>query len=67
VRVRGEVEWRGARLLLLMQSRRQHTTANYEDLSQWTCLGARWDLQHYYGCGALPAGRIELDTVQIDY
>jgi len=74
VRVRGEVEWRGAELLLLVQSRLQHTTANYvlterpiqvaaewqeqtltlsTDPSQWTCLGARWDLQDYYGCGAI--------------
>jgi hypothetical protein len=133
VRVRGEVEWRGAELLLLAQSRLRHTTANYvltgqpiqvtadwreqtltlsTDPSQWTCLGARWDLQDYYGCGeidevladvnvdlifvlfpvtvvprepltephrtrphldydldwdTLPSGRVEFDSVRIDY
>jgi hypothetical protein len=72
VRIRGQVEWRGAQLVLLAQSRLPSTTANYvltaqpfqvaqewtdqtvtlsTDPDQWTCLGARWDLLDYYGCG----------------
>jgi hypothetical protein len=133
VRIRGEVDWRGAELVLLVQSRLPTTTANYvltgqpfsvtpewseqtvtlsTDADQWTCLGARWDLLDYYGCAdiddvladvnvdlilvlfpvevvaagpvadlhatrphldyelrwdRLASGRIELDTIRIDY
>ena len=71
VRLRGEVEMRGANLVLLAQAAVPGTTANLvltgqpltvtqdwseqtivlrPDPTDWTCLGARHDLQGYYGC-----------------
>lgn len=73
VRLRGDVDMRGAELLLLVQAEVPGTTANLvlsgqpipirpdwadttlrltTDPSQWTCLGARHDLQEMYGCAA---------------
>jgi hypothetical protein len=71
VRLRGEVNLRGAQLVLLAQAAVPGTTANLvltgqpieitrdwseqsitltPDPVEWTCLGARHDLQNYYGC-----------------
>jgi len=72
LRLRGQVDWRGSDLLLLVQSRLPATTANYvltgqpfhvspewteqtvtlsTNPTEWTCRGTRHDLLDYYGCG----------------
>lgn len=72
VRLRGEVESKGAKLVLLVQGHVGDRTINSiltgqsleitrdwseqmltlaPDLRQWTCLGARHDLLHFYGWG----------------
>ena len=71
VRIRGEVDLKGAQVLLLAQAKTAKTTANLvlsgrplkitkdwseqslllkPDPKQWTCLGARHDMQAEYGC-----------------
>ena len=72
VRLKGEVESKGAKLLLVAQGDVGDRTINYiltgqpleittdwseqtltlaPDLRQWTCIGARHDLLHFYGWG----------------
>lgn len=72
VRIKGEVECKGAKLILLAQGKVEDRTINYvltgqpleittdwseqtltlaPDLRQWTCLGARHDMLHFYGWG----------------
>ncbi len=72
VRLKGEVERKGAKLVLLAQGKVGDRTINYvltgqpleitpdwseqtltlaPDLRQWTCLGARHDMLHFYGWG----------------
>ena len=72
VRLKGEVENKGTKLVLLVQGNVGDRTINYvltgqplkitpnwsqqsltlaPDLRQWTCLGTRHDLLHFYGWG----------------
>ncbi|MCI0621470.1 MAG: hypothetical protein L0387_07345 [Acidobacteria bacterium] len=76
VRLRGQMDFQGSQLLLLVQAHTGETTANSAyvlsgqplrierawseqtltlnaDSTQWTCLGARWDLTDRYGCADL--------------